>query len=114
MLARQIVPDPVRERWGVEMDLNEAQRNALEARRKMLDARPKDSVPPLPDSVTPSQATCVMYFQTAAFLYAMAQQAYAAGDVNVGLTYEFYAFQHNSLGQACLASTGALDDRGPS
>jgi hypothetical protein len=100
---------------GVEMDVSEAQRNALEARRKMLDARPKDTIPPLPDSVSPIPATCAMYFQTAAFLYAMAQQAYAAGDVHTGLTYEVYAFQHNSLGQACLASTGALDDdRGPS
>jgi hypothetical protein len=39
------------------MDVSEAQQNALEARRKMLDARPKDTVPPLPDSITPSQAT---------------------------------------------------------
>ena len=96
------------------MDVSGAQRNALEARKRMLDVRPKDTVPPLPDRVTPSQATCAMYFQTAAFLYAMAQQAYAGGDVDVGLTYEFYAFQHNLLGQACLASTGALGDRGPS
>ena len=93
------------------MDVSEAQRIALEARRKMLDARPKDTVPPLPD---PIPATCVMYFKTAAFLYGMAQQAYAVGDVDVGLTYEFYAFQHNSLGQACLASTGMLDERSPS
>jgi hypothetical protein len=55
-----------------------------------------------------------MYFQTAAFLYAMAQQAYAGGDMHASLIYEFYAFQHNSLGQACLPSTGALHDRGPS
>jgi hypothetical protein len=96
------------------MDVSEAQRIALEARRKMLDARPKGTVPPLPDSISPIPATCVMYFKTAAFLYGMAQQAYAAGDVDVGLTYEFYAFQHLSLGQACLASTGMLDERSPS
>ena len=96
------------------MDVSEAQRNALEARRKMLDARPNDTVPPLPDGITPSQATCAKYFQTAAFLSAMVQQAYAAGDVDVGLIYEVHAVQHDSLGQACLACTGAFGDRGPS
>lgn len=92
------------------MDVSEARRMALEARQRMLDARAKDTVPPLPDNISPVPATCVMYFQTAAFLYGVALQAYAAGDIGLGLTYEFYAFQHFSLGQACLASTGALDD----
>lgn len=94
------------------MDVSRAQQNAGEARRKMLDTRPKDTIPPLPDSASPSQATCAMYFETAAFLYTMAQQAYATGDFHAALTYELYAFQYNLLGQACLVSTHGLDEPG--
>jgi hypothetical protein len=81
--------------------LSEAHQKALEARKKMLDARPKDTMSPLPDKIVPEHAICFHYFETAAFLYAVAANAYSVGNFVAGQMYEASAYQHLLLGQAC-------------
>lgn len=85
--------------------LSKAHQKALEARRKMLDVRPKDRMPPLPDSIVPDRTNCLQYFQIAGDIYFMAAEAYSAGDVITGHTYELWAYQYIMLGQACERET---------
>ncbi len=83
--------------------LNEVHQKALEARQKMLDARPKDTIPPLPERIIPGPTNCFIYFEMAAHFYSRAAAAYSSGDVATGQIFEFWAYQHMLLGQACAA-----------
>jgi hypothetical protein len=84
-----------------DLPVSEAHWKALEARRKMLDARPKDSMPPLPIEAARGLANCQEFYETAAFFYFEAAQAYSSGDVVAGLQYQFKAHAYIELGHAC-------------
>ena len=83
--------------------LDEARQKALEARKKMLGVRPEEAIPPLPDSAIRDFTSCLHYFETAGQLYLLAAEAYAAGDIVAGHTYELWAYQYLLLGQTCQA-----------
>ena len=90
----------------------ETRQKALEARKKMLDVRPKDSTPPLPETIVPGGVDCSAYYRVAAELYVRAAEAYSAGDVVTGHTFELWAHQYILFGQTCEAQQGS-GDRGP-
>ncbi len=86
--------------------IDEARDHALQARREMMKVRPDGPFPALPPDITEPGPGCAHWFETAALLYSLAAQAFAAGDPLTGHTYEIWAFQHLQLGQMCESQTG--------
>ena len=88
---------------ALRVKVTNARDEAARARIDLLGA--DDPLAVASDDMKSIPKLCHAWYRAAATLYAAAANAYAQGNIEIGLMYEMSAASHLALGEACTLAT---------